>query len=890
MNSENTRLYNTDPNTNWKKWGPYVSDRQWGTVREDYSSDGSAWEYFPHDMSRSRAYRWGEDGIGGICDDQQQICFAVSLWNYKDPILKERYFGLTGNQGNQGEDVKEYYYYLDSTPTHSYMKMLYRYPHEAFPYSKLIEENQKSEKAADEYELIDTGVLDNNNYSDVFIEYAKAEDEDILIRIEIKNPYHEAKDLVVLPTVWFRNTWDWEAESIKPKLFSVTDHEIRLQHHVLGTYHFYADMNPELIFCENETNTERVFGWKNGKDFFKDSINEYIVNGKVDSINSSEDGTKAAAAYRITVAANNNYIIRLRLCKNNIEQPFTDFDALFYQRKIEADEFYNDIQANLIDDDLKNIQRQAFAGMMWGKQYYEYQVARWLDGDPTQPKPPAGRENGRNAHWRHLHCAEIISMPDKWEYPWFAAWDLAFHCVPIARIDPAFAKEQLLLLLDEKHLHPNGQIPAYEWCFSDVNPPVHAWAILRVFQIDKKVRGDQGDINFLEQAYHKLLLNFTWWVNQKDTEENNIFEGGFLGLDNIGIFDRSKPLPTGGHIEQADGTAWMAMYSLNMLKLSLELSLINPNYQSMACKFFEHFHYIAAALNSLGDEDYSLWDEKDGFFYDVLHLPNGETRRLKTNSMVGLIPLFAVETLKSEAYEKLPEFKKQVDYFLKNRSDLTQFVSKLDEPGVENRRLLCMLRRFRMKKVLHRMLDETEFLSDYGVRSLSKIHKEHPFTYPLNGHVFAISYEPGNSESALFGGNSNWRGPVWFPVNYMIIESLLKYHIYYGDDFKIEYPTNSGTFLTIEQVAAEIGIRLINLFKKNSEGKRPIYNNYPKLQNNPAFNDQILFYEYFHGDNGSGLGAGHQTGWTGIIADMIYKFGFYEQSRLKSSIPNTYTL
>ncbi len=878
MNIEKQRLIGLDKNPLWKKWGPYVSDRQWGTVREDYSPDGSAWEYFPHDMARSRAYRWSEDGIGGICDDQQHICFALALWNHKDPIIKERFFGLTGNEGNHGEDVKEYYYYQDSTPTHSYMKMMYRYPQEEFPYSDLVSVNSKRPRSQEEYDLIDTDIFGENKFFDVYIEYAKNDSEDICIRLEIVNKYHEDKELVVLPTVWFRNTWDWDHGTEKPSLFAVTGNEIRLTKHGEELqYNFYLDQHPELLFCENETNTNRVFGWGNGKSYFKDGINNYIVDGKKEAVNPALVGTKASGAYYINVAANNNYIIRLRLSKDKFENPFENFDGIFAQRKNEADSFYEELQEHIRDEELKNIQRQAYAGMMWGKQYYNFDVSRWLDGEPNQPHIPSNRANGRNASWRHMHCSEIISMPDKWEYPWFAAWDLAFHCIPIARIDPAFAKKQLLLLLDEKHLHPSGQIPAYEWSFSDVNPPVHAWATLRIFQIDRKIRCDKGDFDFLEQSYHKLLLNFTWWVNQKDKVGNNIFEGGFLGLDNIGIFDRSKPLPTGGTMEQADGTAWMAMFSLNMLKISLELSLQNPNYQSMACKFFEHFYYIAAALNHIGENDNSLWDDKENFFYDLLHLPNGQTQRLKINSMVGLIPLFAVETIIAESYDNLPLFKQQVDYFIKDRTDLTQNVSRLDEPGVGKRRLLSLLRGFRMKQILVRMLDESEFLSEYGIRALSKIHKDHPYRYHLDGQVYQIDYEPGNSSTALFGGNSNWRGPIWFPVNYLIIESLLKYHLYYGDDFKIEYPTNSGKYLTIRDVAAQLGIRLMNLFRKDSEGKRPIYNNNPKLQDNPAFNDEILFFEYFHGDDGSGLGASHQTGWTGLVADMIFKFGYYDQ-------------
>ena len=882
MNIEQERITHSNSKTSWKKWGPYVSDRQWGTVREDYSTDGSAWEYFPHEMARSRAYRWSEDGIAGICDDQQHLCFALAFWNYKDPIIKERFFGLTGNEGNHGEDVKEYYYYQDSTPTHSYMKMMYRYPHEEFPYDNLVVENKNRTRADDEYDLIDTGIFDNNRFFDISVEYAKNAEEDILIRIDVVNKFHENKKLVVLPTAWFRNTWSWDQNSQKPSAYLVTDNEIRFSHHEYGMHNLYFDQHPELLFCENETNYKRVFGQDNGKQFFKDGINDYVVNNVNRAVNEARIGTKAAGAYHIDVAGNNNYVIRLRLSKEKVDQPFDNFDGLVAQRKSDADTFYNDLQEHIKQSDLKNIQRQAYAGMMWSKQYYHFDVSKWLEGDAINPPNidfDAHRKHGRNAAWGHMHCSEIISMPDKWEYPWFAAWDLAFHCIPIARIDSEFAKAQLQLLLDEKHLHPSGQIPAYEWAFGDVNPPVHAWATLRIFHIDRKIRGDKGDFDFLEQSYHKLLLNFTWWVNQKDKNGSNIFEGGFLGLDNIGIFDRSKPLPTGGFMEQADGTAWMAMFSLNMLKISLELSLHNPNYQSMACKFFEHFYYIAAALNNIGDNDNSLWDDQEKFFYDLLHLPDGKVQRLKINSMVGLIPLFAVETIIAESYENLPVFKKQVDYFIREREDLTKNVSRLDEPGVGKRRLLSLLRGFRMKQLLVRMLDETEFLSDYGVRALSKIHKDRPYKYQLDHQVFQITYEPGTSTTGLFGGNSNWRGPIWFPVNYLIIESLLKYHLYYGDDFKIEYPTHSGKYLTIRDVAAQLGIRLMKLFRKDENGKRPIYNNSPKMQNNPAFNDEILFFEYFNGDDGSGIGASHQTGWTGLIADMIFKFGYYDQDQ-----------
>jgi hypothetical protein len=867
---EKQRLNQTDKP--WKKWGPYLTERQWGTVREDYSPDGSAWEFVTHDHARSKAYRWGEEGIAGISDDKQLLCFAMSYWNQKDPILKERIYGLTGNEGNHGEDPKEYYYYLDSTPTHSYMKMLYKYSQQEFPYSQLIQENRKRGRGNAEYELVDTGVFNENKYFDIFVEYAKADPDDILIKIRICNRGKDDAMLTVLPTLWFRNTWVPHPETVIPKLYIADQNSIIVQHHDLENYKLYCEGKPELLFCNNETNSRKLYNFDSPSDFFKDGINDYVVHGNTNAINPLEEGTKAAAKYDIIVQGEGEYIINLRLSNKHLHEPFGDFEIIYKERLEEANEFYKDIQTGITDQDLKDVQRQAFAGMMWSKQFFYFNVSEWLDGDAGQISPPEARKSGRNAHWRHLSNADIISMPDKWEYPWYAAWDLAFHCIPISRIDPDFAKSQLLLFLTEWYMHPNGQIPAYEWNFSDVNPPVHAWATLRVFQIDKNVRGDAGDLDFLEQAYHKLLLNFTWWVNRKDMEGNNIFEGGFLGLDNIGVFDRSNPLPTGGYIEQADGTSWMAMYSLNMLRMSLELAVYKPVYEHTATKFLEHFLYIAGALNNIGNTGVSLWDDEDNFYYDLLNLPNGDTTRLKIRSMVGLIPFFAVETLKKEALDKLPFFRGRLEFFLKKRPDLASNVSRFDEPGEKDTRLLSLLRGFRMKMVLRRMLDETEFLSDYGVRALSKFHKDNPYNYHFNGMTFSVSYLPAESDSGLFGGNSNWRGPIWFPVNYLIIESLLKFHSYYGDDFKIEYPTGSNEYITIKDVAAELSRRMMKIFTKDAEGKRAVYNSSPFLQTDPHFRDYILFYEYFHGDNGSGIGANHQTGWTGLIADMIHKF------------------
>jgi len=860
----------------WKQWGPYVTDRQWGTVREDYSADGNAWQYISHDAARSKAYRWGEEGIGGISDSRQLICFAVSLWNKKDPIIKERYFGLTGNEGNHGEDVKELYYYLDSTPTHSYMKMLYKYPQQEYPYSWLVDENKKRNKAQPEFELIDTGIFDEDKYFDVFIEYAKAAENDILIKITVHNRGKEAASLNVLPTIWFRNTWAWGYDDYKykPEMMSSNSADILITHEYFENYTLYIDKQNidtklPLLFCDNETNNQRLYNSPNNSQYVKDGINEYIVHGKTDAVNLNAVGTKAAANFDVTINGNDSHTFRLRLSSQTIPQPFEEYDALFDAAKNNADAFYADLQKDITNDDEKNVQRQAFAGMLWSKQYFDYNVDKWLNGDPSQPSPPPQRKTGRNSAWKHLNNADIISMPDKWEYPWYAAWDLAFHCIPFAMIDAEFAKQQLLLLTKEWYMHPNGQLPAYEWAFGDVNPPVHAWSTFRVFKIDEKNNG-KPDVPFLESVFHKLLLNFTWWVNRKDANGNNIFQGGFLGLDNIGVFDRSAPLPTGGYIEQADGTSWMAMYSLNLMRIALELSKYNPVYQDMATKFFEHFLYIAEAMDSMGMDGGSLWDDTDQFFYDVLKLPNGKCERLKVRSMVGLIPLFAVEVFDTELLESVPEFKKRLEWFLTHKPSLASLVSRWQDKNAGEKQLLSLLRGHRMKKILQRMLDETEFLSDYGIRAVSKYHEQHPYEFYVDGKRFSVEYSPGESNSGLFGGNSNWRGPIWMPVNFLIIESLQRFHFYYGDDFKLECPTGSGTLLSLNEIADLLSKRLANLFLRNEEGKRPVFGTYTKFQTDPLFNNYIWFHEYFHGDTGRGVGASHQTGWTGLIARLLH--------------------
>jgi hypothetical protein len=854
----------------WKKWGPYLSERQWGTVREDYSARGTPWDYFPHDHARSRAYRWGEDGLAGFGDDRQRLCLALALWNGKDPILKERLFGLTNGEGNHGEDVKEVYYYLDATPTHSYLKMLYKYPQREFPYDQLVAENRRRGRDRPEFELLDAGVFDDDRYFDVFVEYAKAGPEDVLMQVTVHNRGPDDAVIHVLPQVWFRNTWSWEGGRRKP-LLAAGRGAVEVRHPSLGEFTLHADGGPALLFCDNETNIARLFGFNGIKAYYKDAFHEYVVRGDRFAVNPEQTGTKAAAHYVLNVPAHGSARVRLRLAGGNLTDPFQSFDDVVSKRRAEADAFYADLQAGIADEDARAVQRQAFAGMIWGKQFFFYDVPEWLKGDPAQPAPPPGRRHGRNSEWKHLNNADIISMPDKWEYPWYAAWDLAFHTLPFALVDAEFAKGQLVLLTREWYMHANGQLPAYEWDFGDVNPPVHAWAAWRVFQIDRKNRGDCGDLAFLERVFHKLLLNFTWWVNRKDAQGRNIFQGGFLGLDNIGVFDRSASLPSGGFINQADGTSWMAMYCLNLMRIALELALHNPVYEDIATKFFEHFLHIAEAMTNIGGNEHGvgLWDDEDQFYYDQLNLPDGRTFKLKVRSMVGLIPLFAVETLEPELLERLPEFNRRLKWFLKHRPDLAQLVSRWEEPGRGERRLLSLLRGHRMKRLLRRMLDESEFLSDYGVRALSRRHREQPYTVACHGSVLTVSYEPGESDSGMFGGNSNWRGPIWFPVNYLIIESLQKFHHYYGDDFKVECPTGSGRFLTIGQVAEELSRRLTRIFLKDDSGRRPALAYHDKLHGDPHFRDHVLFHEYFHGDTGRGVGASHQTGWTGLVAKLL---------------------
>jgi hypothetical protein len=855
---------------NWKRWGPYLSERQWGTVREDYSPYGNAWEYVSHDAARSRAYRWGEEGIAGVSDDQQRLCLALALWNGRDPILKERLFGLTNSEGNHGEDVKELYYYLDATPTHSYLKMLYKYPQREFPYARLIEENRRRGKDQPEFELIDTGIFDDDRYFDVFIEYAKAGSDDLLMRITVHNRGPEAAAIHVLPQIWFRNTWRWNGSTLKPQLRAIEDDRgVDLRHPDLGTHYLYTDGQPTLLFTDNETNAPRLFGLNGAPGHYKDAFTEYVVAGVHAAVNPQRMGTKAAAHYQLTVPPGDSVQVRVRLVDALVDKPFVDFEAIFTQRQGDADAFYGALQAGIADAEACTVQRQAFASMIWSKQFYYYDVPEWLRGDPAEPPPPPERRHGRNHEWRHLNNADIISMPDKWEYPWYAAWDLAFHCIPLALIDAEFAKSQLVLLTREWYMHPNGQLPAYEWAFGDVNPPVHAWATWRVFQIDRKQRRGCGDLAFLERVFHKLMLNFTWWVNRKDAEGRNIFQGGFLGLDNIGVFDRSAPLPTGGYINQSDGTSWMAMYSLNLMRIALELAQHNHVYEDIATKFFEHFLGIAEAMANMAGEGIGLWDEQDQFFYDVLNLPDGTRVPLRLRSMVGLIPLFAVETLEPELLDKVPEFQRRLEWFLNYRQDLAQLVSRWHEAGHGERRLLSLLRGHRMKCLLRRMLDESEFLSDHGVRALSRYHRDHPYVFSHNGESFAVSYQPAESTSGLFGGNSNWRGPIWFPVNYLLVESLQKFHHYYGDDFKVECPTGSGNFVTINGVADELARRLTRLFLPDGHGKRPVFRQYEKLATDPHFRDYVLFHEYFDGDTGRGVGAAHQTGWTGLVAKLL---------------------
>ncbi len=857
----------------WKLWGPYVSERQWGTVREDYSANGTAWDYLTHDQARSRAYRWGEDGLAGICDQDQILCFALALWNGRDPILKERLFGLGNAEGNHGEDVKELYYYLDATPSHSYLKMLYKYPQCEFPYARLVEENARRGLQDNEYELIDTAAFDGDRYWDVFVEYFKAAPDDILIQISVHNRGPEEATLHVLPQLFFRNTWSWAAGSERPSLVAQADGSIAVQRASLGAYNLYAEPEHELLFCDNETNVERLYGVK-AAGYFKDAFHEYLVRGNRAAVNPLRSGTKAAVHHVQQLAGGGTAQIRLRLSARRQAQPFVDFADLAAARVREADEYYADLQQNQPNQDARLVQRQAFAGMIWSKQFYNYEVRTWLKGDPAQPSPPAARTHGRNSDWMHFNSRNVFSMPDKWEYPWFAAWDLAFQAVTFALIDADFAKQQLLLLGEPWFMHPNGQLPAYEWNFGDANPPVHAWAAWRVFEIDRKQRRqkdpqDSGDLDFLKRILQKQLLTFTWWVNREDAGGRNLFQGGFLGLDNITVFDRSEPLPTGGNLSQADGTSWMAMFALNLMRMSLELAVHDHAYEDLATKFFEHFLYIAQAMTNMGNHGTGLWNEEDGFFDSMLNLPDGRIVPLTVRSMVGLVPLFAVETLEPALLLKTPDFSQRMDWFLHHRPDLAGLVSHWNVPGAGERRLLSLLRGHRMKAVLKRMLDPEEFLGGYGVRAVSRYHLKHPYTYWFEGRALTLAYEPGESRSRAFGGNSNWRGPIWFPVNFLIIESLQKFHHYYGDDFKIECPTGSGRYLTIDQVAEELSNRLSSIFLKNSAGERQVYALYPKLQRDSRFRDYINFYEYFDGDKGRGVGASHQTGWTGVVAKLL---------------------
>jgi hypothetical protein len=864
---------------NWKRWGPYLSERQWGTVREDYSEHGTAWDYFPHDHARSRTYRWGEDGLLGITDREGRLCFALALWNGRDPILKERLFGLTGTEGNHGEDVKESYFYLDSIPTHSYMRALYKYPQEEFPYARLVAENRRRGKRDPEFELADTGIFDGNRYFDIFVEYAKAAPDDILIRVTVANRGPDEARLDLLPTLWFRNTWSWgrtgEGYWKKPRIEAAGSKAFVAEHEDLGLFRFSFEgrpVVPELLFTENETNAARLFGSANASPWVKDAFHEYVVGGRSGAVNPEKVGTRAAVLYRLNVPAGQQIAVRLRLSADAEASaasgdPFgAGFDGVFEARMAEADAFYAARLPAELSEEERRVSRQAYAGLLWTKQFYHLSVKDWLEGDPAQPPPPPARRHGRNAEWTHLYNRDVLSMPDTWEYPWYAAWDLAFHMVPFARIDPHFAKEQLILLLREWYMHPNGQIPAYEWAFADVNPPVHAWAAWRVY----KITGPRGkrDRVFLARVFQKLLINFTWWVNRKDPEGNNLFAGGFLGLDNIGVFDRSAELPTGGHLEQADGTAWMAFFCSTMLSMALELASEDPAYEDVASKFFEHFVAIVDAMNTIGGM--GLWSEEDGFYYDQLHVGD-EHIPLRVRSMVGLIPLFAVEILEENVLAKLPGFHKRMQWFLENRADLVRHISYMacSSDSADSHRLLAIPSRERLEKVLRYMLDEKEFLSPYGIRALSRVHRDHPYILRVGGLEHRVEYDPGESTTGLFGGNSNWRGPVWFPLNYLLVEALERYHHFYKDGLKVECPVGSGNFLNLSQVSREIARRLASCFLPDAAGARPCYGGDPRFAEDPFWRDLILFHEYFHGDTGRGLGASHQTGWTALVVRCL---------------------
>jgi Mannosylglycerate hydrolase MGH1-like glycoside hydrolase domain len=857
----------------WKKWGPYLSERQWGTVREDYSDDGNAWSYFSHDQSRSRAYQWGEDGLGGICDEKQLLCFAIALWNERDPILKERLFGLTNSEGNHGEDVKEYYFYIDSTPTHSYMKYLYKYPQREYPYAKLIHENRKRSREEFEYELIDTGIFEDNRYFDVFVEYAKNEPEDILIRITIHNRGPETAGLRLLPTLWFRDTWTSGENIQRPSVKQLAPCIISATHYELGTYLLYCDGNPELLFTQNETNAQRLWGQPNGTPYVKDAFHRYVISGAKDAVNPTHYGTKAAAHYMYEVPAGGSKTICLRLTQKQLGNAFTDFQKIFKERIADADEFYQRITPPSLSEDQIRIHRQALAGMLWSKQFYYFDLEKWLTEHKSHPLLEGARHGVRNTEWFHMLNADVISMPDKWEYPWYAAWDLAFHTISLALVDFDFAKEQLLLMLRSLYFHPNGQIPAYEWNFSDVNPPVHAWATLYLFRMEQTL--GRADLRFLERSFQGLMLNFNWWVNRKDPSGRNVFAGGFLGLDNIGVFDRSAQLPTGGSLEQADGTAWMAFYCQCMLDMALILCEYDPIYEEIAFKFIQHFVWIAYAMDRIGDNHDEMWDEEDGFYYDLLRLPTGEARRLKVRSMVGLLPLCASTVFEPETAARFPRLMEMMTLFRKRHPELLAHIAPVEEGfiGYKGRRILSLVTKKKLQRVLNYMLDENEFLSPYGIRSLSKYHLDHPFTFRVGHEEYRVQYLPAESNTGMFGGNSNWRGPVWMPVNILIIRSLLNLYHFYGKDFTVQCPTGSGNYMNLFEVAKEIARRLGNIFLRDSKGQRAVYGGTSTFQNDPHWCDLILFYEYFHGDNGAGLGASHQTGWTGLIAAAMDIFG-----------------
>jgi hypothetical protein len=857
----------------WKKWGPYLSERQWGTVREDYSEDGNAWDYFSHDQARSRAYRWGEDGLAGVCDDKQQLCFAIALWNGRDPILKERLFGLTNSEGNHGEDVKEYYFYLDSTPTHSYMKYLYKYPQQEFPYRDLVEKNKHRSREEFEYELLDTGIFDKDRYFDIFVEYAKLDPEDLLIRITVYNRGSERALLHLLPTLWFRNTWSWNKGTAKPILREDASGVVIVSHEQLGDRVLLCEGNPELLFTENESNANRLWGQPNAAPYVKDAFHNYVISGKQDAVNPEKTGTKAAAHYELEVPAAANTVVRLRLNAKRSADPFRTFDENMAMRVAEADEFYNRITPRSLSEDERRVHRQALAGMLWSKQYYYFDVDRWLDDHKAHPLLGDSHRNVRNTQWFHMLNSDVISMPDKWEYPWYAAWDLAFHTLAISLVDFDFAKEQLLLMLRSLYSHPSGQIPAYEWNFSDVNPPVHAWATLFLYNIEKEL--GRADLQFLERSFQSLMLNFNWWVNRKDPEGKNVFAGGFLGLDNIGVFDRSAQLPTGGYLDQADGTAWMAFYCQNMFEIALILTESDPIYEEIAYRFLEHFVWIAYAMDRIGANHDEMWDGKDGFFYDLLHLPNGDTMRLKVRSMVGLLPLCASTVLEpTGVMTRHPRLLELVELFRKRHPDVLEHITPADNNfvGYAGRRLLSVCNREKIERILAYLLDENEFLGPYGIRSVSRYHLEHPFVFHLGGQKFKVQYLPAESNNGMFGGNSNWRGPIWMPVNALLIRALMNLYQFYGNDFKVECPTGSGKYSTLFEVAKEIGRRLNNIFLRDAAGKRPVYGGAKKFQEDPHWKDYVLFYEYFHGENGAGLGASHQTGWTGVVARNLDLF------------------